>query len=133
MGWLTLTRHVRQACIPLCTQQGQGDVAIQLPPPVPCHHPRGHIPCPGSISVQTPVGEGSMSICSRSGHFAWCFASFSQVGSKEKGIFLGNGFFVLEGFCCCLLTSLNCITPRYASDLHSLNPAVFDYICRYSN
>jgi len=58
---------------------------------------------------------------------------FPRLDLKKKACFSGIGFLSLKDSAVCLLTSLNCITLRYASDLHSLNPALFDYICRYSN
>lgn len=127
-------------CLPLCTSSAntfRRSCLPGLPPPVPCHLSLWQGALVGIGNSQCKAMEVRDTHLSSLCHIrSLCLVFlpfFSQVGSKEKSIFLRNRLFVLEGFCSWLLTSLNCITLRYASDLHSLNPALFDYICHYSN
>lgn len=92
--------------------------------------------CPAQAGAQRgplSVWDVCPSHCHGQIAFRGALPAFPRLDPKRTAFFLRNRLFVLEGFCCYLLTSLNCITPRYASDLHSLNPALFGRICHYSN
>lgn len=118
-------------CMPHRPQTAAGQKDKLLFPTI---HPHSQVPCQaGAQRRPLSVWDVCPSHCHGQIAFRGALPAFPRLDPKRTAFFLRNRLFVLEGFCCYLLTSLNCITPRYASDLHSLNPALFGRICHYSN
>lgn len=118
-------------CMPHTPQAAEGKRTSSCPsPPIPTAR------CPVQVSAQCrplQVWDVCPSHCHGQMTLSGALPASLRLDLKRKAFFLRNRLFVLEGFCCCLLTSLNCINPRYASDLHSLNPPLFGRVCHYSN